>query len=125
MDDYIIITNNPMVVEEFGTEKEIEFYDVDYENILVKVRDKIYKGHELLSHPLSGSVKPGETPYKSIMVSKRVGSLEEKYVKLIESSIQTVGKFSFKPTINDQKTLKDLQVVDRTLLNSAIASADA
>ena len=66
---YIIITNNPLVKEKY-VDKEVEFYDKKYQEILQIVKNKIALGHKMLTHPLSGSVKPKETPYKSIMISK-------------------------------------------------------
>ena len=61
-----IVTNNPLVKETLENEYHIEFVECSYEEILRKVRNYIYEGYELLTHPLSGSVKPNETPYKSI-----------------------------------------------------------
>jgi len=57
-----IITNNPLVEKELGQANEVEYYDVSYEEILKIVRDQVYANCRLLSHPLSGSVKPNETP---------------------------------------------------------------
>ena len=68
--EFIIITNNPLVKERLGNEYEVVFTEISYEEVLKKVRTFVYNKHELLTHPLSGSVKPNETPYKSIMVSK-------------------------------------------------------
>ena len=55
--DFIILTNNPLIVEKLGQEYSVEYEDISYEDTLKKVREYIYKGHELLTHPLSGSVK--------------------------------------------------------------------
>ena len=72
-----IVTNNPLVKETLENEYHIEFVECSYEEILRKVRNYIYEGYELLTHPLSGSVKPNETPYKSIMVSEKKEKLDE------------------------------------------------
>ena len=66
---YIIITNNPLVRDKYS-DKEVEYYDISYQDVLQLVKNKIALGHKILTHPLSGSVKPKETPYKSIMISK-------------------------------------------------------
>ena len=73
--EFIIITNNPLIVEKLGQEYTVEYEDISYEDTLKKVRNYVYKGHELLTHPLSGSVKPNETPYKSVMVSEKATAL--------------------------------------------------
>ena len=66
---FIIITNNSMVRDELSANYQVEYEDISYEDVLRKVRDRVYAGHKLLTHPLSGSVKPNETPYKSVMIS--------------------------------------------------------
>ncbi len=58
------------------------------------VRDKVHEGHELATHPLSGSVKPNETPYKTIMISEKKGVLDFNSLKIIEDSIATAKKNS-------------------------------
>ena len=68
--DYLILTNNPLVVRCLDKWYAIAYEDVGYRDILVKARDLVYLGHTLYTHPLSGSVKPNETPYKSVVVSK-------------------------------------------------------
>ncbi len=59
--DYLLITNNPLVVKCMGDCYPIEFVDGGYRDVLVKVRDLVYIGHTLYTHPLAGSVKPNET----------------------------------------------------------------
>jgi hypothetical protein len=36
--------------------------------VLLTVRDHIHSGARLLTHPQAGSVKPYETPYRSVLV---------------------------------------------------------
>ena len=62
MTEYIIITNNPFVKEKLLNKRPVCYKPVDYEAILRYVKTLIEAGHQLLSHPLAGSVKPGETP---------------------------------------------------------------
>ena len=94
--DYIIITNNPLVPKKLGEEYTVTYKEISYEEVLREVRDRIHEGHQLLSHPLSGSVKPNETPYKSVMVSKRKGEVEERSLSIIENAIQACRKFAFR-----------------------------
>ena len=82
--DYIIITNNPLVPQMLDEEHEVDYSEISYEDVLGKVRDRIHEGHLLLSHPLSGSVKPNETPYKSVMISRKAGKLDERSLSIIE-----------------------------------------
>ena len=61
---FIIMTNNPMVSETLGEKYEIVYTDSSLPEFFEAVQEKICQGHIFLTHPLSGSVKPGETPYK-------------------------------------------------------------
>ena len=73
----IIVTNNKYVYEKYKDTIEIKYdEDFTYLDVLEYVRDKIHKGHKLMTHPLSGSVKPNETPYKTIMISKDKNTMD-------------------------------------------------
>lgn len=80
---YVIVTNNPLVVKNLENSREIIYKDVSYEEILRETRDRIHEGHVLLTHPLSGSVKPNETPYKSILISRQRRDVDADSLKLI------------------------------------------
>ena len=118
---YIIITNNPLVKEKY-VDKEVEFFDKKYQEILQEVKNRIALGHKLLTHPLSGSVKPKETPYKSIMISKEKEYVDLDSLELIESAIATCEKFKERSDKWTPQVLKDFQLVDFTLIDSAMGS---
>ena len=121
----IVITNNPLVREKFSAKDDIllEFHDTDYLSILKITRDKIHLGHSLHTHPLSGSIKPGETPYKTLLICADRGKLDVKSLSIIEESIQTCQKFTVKNILqNDEnnshndKVLRDFQLIDYDLI---------
>lgn len=119
----IIITNNKYVEEKFRDNFNVEYFqDKDYIEILLYVRDKIHNGHELLTHPLSGSIKPNETPYKSIIISKAINGLDESGLKILEDSILTARKFmGDKRTPNwTESILDDFRVIDLSLMENVI-----
>lgn len=119
----IIITNNKYVADKFKDKFNIEYFDnKDYMEILEYVRNKVHSGHELLTHPLSGSIKPNETPYKSIIVSETTGSLDESGLRIIEESILTARKFTVdKRTPNwTESILDDFRVIDLSLMENVI-----
>jgi len=119
----IIITNNPYVNEKYKERFEINFKeDLNYLEILDFLRDRIHEGHQLLTHPLSGSVKPNETPYKTIMISKEKGSLDSQGLMIVEESIATAKKFqSNKPTPEwVESVLDDFRVIDLSLIENVI-----
>ena len=119
---FIIITNNPLVKETYK-DLDVLYSDVKYEEILQLVKNKIALGHKLLTHPLSGSVKPKETPYKSIMISKKKSKLDLESLDIIENAISTCAKFKERSDKWTPQVLKDFQLVDFTLIDSAIDSA--
>ena len=123
----IVITNNPMVRDRIQGAPEsklgaacnmVEFHETDYLGVLKVVRDRIHLGYGLLTHPLSGSVKPGETPYKTVVISAERGSLDEKALLIIEDSIQTCLKLTKNGLKKDWsgKILADFQLIDYSLV---------
>ncbi len=121
--DYVIVTNNPLVVTEFQDDHQVEFQEESFVSLLKRVQKMVYEGHELLSHPLSGSIKPKETLYKSVLVANKATALDLSSIKLIDNSIETCEKFHYKEETNE-KNMEDMRFVDFTLISSAIASAD-
>lgn len=122
---FIIITNNPMVQEKMGEEYSVLYFDISYEEVLKKVRDYIHEGYLLLSHPLSGSVKPNETPYKSVMISNERAHLDIQSTEIIENALQAIQKFELKSDRYKPEVYEDFQLIDYTLIESAIPAAIA
>ena len=115
-----IITNNPLVVRCMSNYYTIEYHDISFRDILVKVRDMVYEGYELHTHPIAGSVKPNETPYKSIVVSKEKKGFNMEHAELCSGAIITFDKFT--PIVRQlpQRILDDFQLIDYTLLAGAL-----
>ena len=124
MSKYMVITNNPLVRSRLDDTYEVIYLELSYEELLKVVRDRIYEGHRLLTHPLSGSVKPKETPYKSVLISERKEKVDGETVRLIENAILVCQKFQDKSKYYKEEVYKDFQLVDWTLLESGLASAD-
>ena len=125
LEDYVIVTNNPLVEEREGKTHTVELYDVGIEEILRLIRDRVHSGQRLLTHPLSGSVKPGETPYKSVLMTRGKEPFDLMSVELIQSAIEACGKFSFKRDEYDERAMRDFRIIDWTLIKSALESADS
>lgn len=121
---YTVITNNPLVYEKFKNSHDVIYREVSYEDILKEARDRIHQGYRLLTHPLSGSVKPNETPYKSMLMSSTKGRMDPASLRLIENAIQACGKFRFKGDQFQSDVYEDFQMIDLTLLESGMSSAD-
>ena len=120
----VIISNNPMVRESYRGRIDVCFVDGSYRDVLIRTRDACHQGHRLLSHPLSGSVKPNETLYKSIMISKEAARADRESVELMEKAIFTADKFGPVRRNWRERERKDFQLVDLTLIDSAVESAE-
>ncbi len=121
--DFLILTNNPLVpacMEGRGL-YTVQFQpERSFREILVEARDLVYAGHVLYTHPLAGSVKPNETPYKSLIVSREPHGFDAQHGEMIASAIAVFDKFkplgrTFPPSV-----LEDFQLIDYTLLAGAI-----
>lgn len=92
-------------------------------DVLTSVRDLIHKGHILLTHPLMGSIKPNETPYKTVVVSVRTQEeIDFNSLMLIENSIETSRKFLINKPIRkwSESVLEDFRVIDFDLIKNAL-----
>ncbi|WP_432666770.1 GrdX family protein [Wukongibacter baidiensis] len=123
--DILIITNNSLVHEKYNKKFETMYLcEYTYLEILEWVRDRIHKGHKLLTHPLSGSIKPNETPFKSIVIGKKKGNLDFDGLSIIEESIASAQKFiKGKATpLWTEKVRDDFRLIDCSIISSAIKS---
>ncbi|MDU3804034.1 GrdX family protein [Paraclostridium bifermentans] len=116
----LIITNNPMIQENV-TDEEVIMLDTDYIGTLKECRDLVHKGYELLSHPLYGSVKPNETPYRTVII-KKGKSLDTNSLNLIEEAIETAEKFKNNKLTPmwTEKVLDDFRVIDFDIMRNTI-----
>lgn len=119
--DFLIVTNNPLVVACMGDCYRMEFLkEASLRDVLVKARDRVYAGYTLYTHPLSGSVKPNETPYKSVVISQKPHGFSEEQAGIMSNAMITCDKFPPKDIVWTDKVLKDFQLIDYTLLAGAL-----
>ena len=128
---YVILTNNPLAEDEFKETHNVEFVDGKLIDMLIKARDMVNCGAVLLNHPLYGSVKPNETPYRSLLIKCPAEPADGSFpaadpesVRLIGNAVNAFRKFIVKKEITNPSLLEDFQVVDLSLLKSAVAAAD-
>ncbi|OJG85252.1 hypothetical protein RV13_GL001054 [Enterococcus raffinosus] len=90
-----VITNNPKVKEKIGKKSSIHFVKGEYRDVLDEVKRQIIEEHIcLLSHPLSGSIKPNETYYMTIFTSETTSQyIDIESLEYIESAIEVYEKF--------------------------------
>nr|WP_083427791.1 GrdX family protein [Ezakiella massiliensis] len=119
----IIVTNNPYVRDKFENEFNLVYIDDNktYMEVLTTIRDMVHKGYKLLTHPLSGSVKPNETPYKSVMLEEG-SKLDSDSLMIIEGAIQTMKKFQNNEVTPNwpESVHDDFRVVDLSLMENTV-----
>lgn len=118
--EFTIVTNNSAVYEKYGDIYNVHYEQCSYEGILTVVRDYVHKGYGLLTHPLSGSVKPNETPFKTIIVVENNVDHSMDSLKIIESSIETASKFKYSKKTTDEEILDDFRCIDLSLIENVI-----
>ena len=121
----IIITNNPKIAEEMASKNiGVSYFEQsDFMEILYKARDIIHLGYKLLTHPIVSSIKPYETPYKTIVLTYNNGEIDLESIELIENSIELSKNFLDKPRRKLTKSIdEDFRLIDYELINGAIES---
>ena len=115
-----IITNNPLVRDCLSDWYQVDYHEISYREILVMVRDLVYSGYKLYTHPIAGSVKPNETPYKSIVVGKAPGEFSIEESNLMANAMITFDKFKPLNVVYSDYHYQDFQLIDYTLLCGAL-----
>ncbi|MGI6441953.1 MAG: GrdX family protein [Peptoniphilaceae bacterium] len=123
----VVVTNNPMVRDQYEKILDVDFVaSYGYLDVLDRVRRLVHRGWIVATHPLSGSIKPNETPYKSIIMQPmQEGSpLDYQSLNLIEEAIQTYQKFHHAKKLPQWKetVLEEFQIIDKSLIDSALPS---
>jgi len=113
----VIITNNPAVVE--GFQMDSCHIKGDVRKVFTTVRDAVHKGARILTHPLSGSVKPNESPYKSIVITVATGKLDLKSLSIIEDAIAMLDRLPDKNREYDESVLEDFRIIDLNFIRVA------
>lgn len=119
----LIVSNDPLVRERCPEGVALRFVEGSHRDVLVTVRDLCQSGHCLLSHPLAGSVKPNETPYRSVLLSSDAPGVDPVSVELSGQAVLTAEKFGPVRRSWREKELADFRLIDLTLIESALESA--
>lgn len=126
MEKFILLTNNDKVQEKFSS-LNLKFIDGDLMCVLTHTRDLIHQGHKLLSHPLSGSIKPNETPFKSVLISeKSYNEINYQSLTIIEEALQMANSLIKNKKMRKwpERIIEDFSIIDLDLISSAIESAN-
>ncbi|MCF6466056.1 GrdX family protein [Clostridium sp. Cult2] len=120
---YLVVTNNPLVKEEF---EDCLLVEGSFLDVLIKVRDLIHNGMKLASHPLGASVRMLFSPYRSIVVQKGEEEIKDYYVEIIENSIISYKKHMNMRNVDEGNSysyaLMDKELLYSTFKNLGISS---
>ena len=121
---YLIVTNNPMAAKEFAGQGEVRLYPEDtYREILVRARDLVYIGHRLCNHPLYGSLRPHETPYRTVVLSDRPQTPDEEECLIMSEAITRIDTFTPPDRAKmPRRILEDYQMIDCSLVRNTFAT---
>lgn len=122
----IIITNNALSKEGFEKTFDVVFVDGSLIDVMKTARDYVHQGHRLLTHPLMGSIKPNETPFKTIAISLAAeDEVNVDSLNIMENSIETSERLiNNRPPKNLPEHMKDriyedYKVIDFDLIYNA------
>ena len=111
----MIITNNQRVAE---NHQDAIYINGDMNELYKKVRDFVYIGHKLHTHPLSASIGMLHSPVKSVILSNDK-HFDQSSMKIISESIEKYNTLIGKrqPKIARQS---DYELLDLELTNTAL-----
>lgn len=115
----LIITNNPLVLNKYGQDREVIFVHGNVEDTLIKVRDLVHQGYILVNHPLPASLRMLFSPYRSIAVERSGGRIDPVHVEIIEVSIEKYKRHMAVRSI-DQFNAQDYKVIDLKLFEAGL-----
>lgn len=121
---FFCVTNNPLAHNKLKADGIVFLEGKSYIDVLHAARNEIHMGRRLLTHPLSGSIKPNETPFKTVLLSGDCGEglVEMFSLMLIENAIGSAEKFMVnkKPREWPEPALEDFMLIDFDLIYQAV-----
>lgn len=118
----ILVTNNDRVYEKYNDTMKV-LYMQSYEEVLVKVRDLVYDRHVLLTHPQASSLKPNQTPYRSVIVYPKRKEDNTEDILLIEKCLETYyqwQKIASTPKKYEERVAEDFKTIDLSVIDNVI-----
>lgn len=118
--DLLIVTNNPLVRSRYQNLYPVAYLNAPLRSVLVRVRDLVYLGYELYTHPLMGSIKPNETPYKTVGISQAQKEFSHDQACIMADALLLLDRLPQKRRTADEDILSDYRLIDYTLFASAV-----
>mgnify|MGYP003103141484 CR=1 FL=1 len=122
MEKVTLVTNNDRVYEKYREDMEVLLLD-SYRDVLLKVRDLVYDRHILLTHPQASSLKPNQTPYRSVIVYPGSGEDAMKAILLIEKCLEVYRRWQEiapSPASYPKKVEDDFKTIDLSIVQNVM-----
>lgn len=116
----ILITNNSKVYEKYKDMINVMYVE-SYEAVLIKTRDMVYDRHVLLTHPQASSLKPNQTPYRSVVIYPKGDDDNINDILLIEKCLETYYRWQeIAPTPGkyEDKVAEDFKTIDLSVIDN-------
>lgn len=114
--NYQIVTNNSTVKSGY---EDVIFVEGGFQDVLLRVRDLVHMGFELINHPLGASSRIFFSPYRSIIVREKWEKANSTHVEVIENSIDNYKKHMGIRNA-DMANSEDYALIDNELLKSSL-----
>lgn len=111
----MVVTNNPLVKDEEGA----LYVNGTFRDVLVEVRDRVFSGYELVSHPLFASSRMMFSPFRSVILGKKQSTPSSFQCQTIEDSIISYDKLTARRNAQPEHD-DDYATMDRELYLAAL-----
>lgn len=122
LDKAVLVTNNNRVYEKYKDIMNV-LYMQSYKEVLIKARDLVYDRHVLLTHPQASSLKPNQTPYRSVIVYPKGKEDNTDDILLIEKCLETYEqwqKIAPTPQKYEDRVAEDFKTIDLSVIDHVI-----
>lgn len=121
-DKVILVTNNRKAANKYE-----DVFDVcteeSYEAVLLRARNMVYSGYSLLTHPQASSLKPNQTPVRSVLLYPyRRGDEHGRDCLLIEDVLHIYWQWQEiapAPDSYEEAVLDDFETIDLSMIEGA------
>ena len=111
----VVVTNNPLLKEE----ENVLFVEGMFRDVLIKVRDMVYTGYELISHPLFASSRMMFSPYRTVILGQKRALPVQVECQIAEDSIISYDKMTARRNYQPEHN-GDYADVDKQLYLAAL-----
>ena len=118
----VIVTNNDKVYEKYKDMLTVCLLET-HEEVLIRVRDMVYDRHKLLTHPQATSLKPNQTPYRSVIVYPKGEEDNMEDILLIEKCVEVFRKWQDiapLPKAYPAQVKEDFKTIDLSVVDGVI-----